>query len=207
LPLPLLTQVGYCGQLIIDWVGLSVTESSLGVAWPAIYWWWLLSFAGLVCAGLLTQRQCVKRSAVGRLLRVPVSLLGASARGKYELIDKPHGPLDDATLNAVSTLYTLSLIEMLVLGVYFAVWWACGIVYSQAAYASIGRPASYVIGHLAVLHFTAAVLPVTKHSPWLRALNLDYEVRGHLECIRFPTRRRYLNNSKLCITLCLFFVS
>lgn len=54
--------VGYCGQLLVDFGGVWAQESSMGVAWPAVYWWCMWSAVGVMAATLLWQRYCFKVS-------------------------------------------------------------------------------------------------------------------------------------------------
>lgn len=168
---------GYCGQLVIDWVGKSVWDSSLGVMWPTVYWWWLYTFLALLGVGAVTQRQLVKTTALGRWLRTPLALLCASGDKKYVHAPTNNGARADwMVLHFFSTWATLSVNELLLVLVYVVVFMILGIFYTNAAYNAITRPTAYVLGHLAVLHLTAACLPVTRYSLWLPLLNVDYEV-------------------------------
>jgi hypothetical protein len=81
--------VGYCGQLIIDWVGGTVYQSTMGVQWPSIYWYWLYSAAAVLGAGLFTQRQFVKQSSFGRWLRTPLNLLTVGEKYKQQSDSEP----------------------------------------------------------------------------------------------------------------------
>ena len=164
---------GYTGQLIIDWVGLTVVESSFGVRWPVLYWVWLYAALSLVGIGVVTQRQFFKRSALGRWLRTPLALQCSS--GGKSACGGENQLFDMATFSFFSACGSLSATELLVVLVYLVVGLAVGVAFSAHAYSAIGRPLAYVLGHLAVLHLTAGVLPITRHSPWLPLLNVDYE--------------------------------
>lgn len=51
------------------------------------------------------------------------------------------------------TFTQMSINEYIVFVAYFALWFGLAVSYSKSEYAAIGRPSSYLIGHLCSLHY------------------------------------------------------
>ena len=76
---------------------------------------------------------------------------------------------DSLTLNAVTSVYHLTVGELLVLAVYFASMAS----FALAAVSSL--PWAVVLGHLTAVHLTLTVLPVSRSSVWHAVFGISFE--------------------------------
>ena len=185
------------GQVSVDmWSGDAavVASASLLPSYSAV-----LLAAGLVLVGALLLRvQALADSAVGRccLRKRPSSfgsdafaLSAAHARERSSLSSDSRAliiqsddsvtvtstfkallaVLDNATLNAASTVWHLTVGELFVLVAYFA---------SMAAFvlsAVTGLAWAVILGHLTAVHLTLAVLPASRNSVWHALFGVSFE--------------------------------
>lgn len=164
--------IGYVGQLRIDFAAGTMDEMTDGVEWPVGYYYAIiLAAAAIVLPFSILQRDPIKVSMIGRLLRMRpfMRLTSTDGRSRSEHI------MHRLTLQFWPTLRGLSAQEVACVLIYFGI--NIGVAVSSFTdYDHVARSRMYVFGHLFALHLALMLLPASRSSVLLPMFGIGFDI-------------------------------